>query len=350
MLKFALSIGAANWQSGKTRLWCLIALAFLTLNATAALAHDIGVSKVELREMDSNTYSLRVQVDAVTGRSFAAPELPEGFTFIANPRGIQMGAWKVYEFGGDQSLIAGDTLYVDWPRDGILITAIWSEGNKATRLIKRSSGVITIELSDLHAGSGSVWAASKRYLSLGVEHILTGLDHLLFVLCLVFVVNGGWRLIKTITAFTVAHSITLGLATFGWIALRPPPVEAAIALSIVFLASEILLKDRGRTSLTFERPWLVAFMFGLLHGLGFAGALSEIGLAPEEVPIALLFFNAGVELGQVLFVAFVLATTTVFKRLFGDVGPIRRARAAVVFGIGILAMYWFLDRFAGIVA
>nr|WP_321249017.1 HupE/UreJ family protein [uncultured Ruegeria sp.] len=318
------------------------------MQATVALAHDIGVSKAELLEGEANAYILRVQVDAVNGIRFVAPELPSEFSFTANPRGVQMGSWKVFEFSGPRSLIAGDTLKLDWPRDGVLISAIWFSGSKATRLVKETSGVITIELSDLRAGSGSVWAASKRYLSLGLEHILTGLDHLLFVLCLIFVVSGGWQLIKTITAFTVAHSITLGLATFGWVVLRPPPVEATIALSIVFLASEIILKDRGYTSLTFERPWLVAFVFGLLHGLGFAGALSEIGLAPEEVPTALLFFNIGVELGQIMFVGFVLATVVFFKVLFGPATPLRHFRQLVVYGIGSLAMFWFMERLTGL--
>lgn len=337
-----------RWRPGQTRVLHLTLLALLSMQATVALAHDIGVSKAELLEGEANAYILRVQVDAVNGVRFVAPELPAEFSFTANPRGVQMGSWKVFEFSGPRSLIAGDTLKLDWPRDGVLISAVWSSGSKETRLVKEMSGVITIELSDLRAGSGSVWAASKRYLSLGVEHILTGLDHLLFVLCLIFVVSGRWQLIKTITAFTVAHSITLGLATFGWLALRPPPVEATIALSIVFLASEIILKDRGYTSLTFERPWLVSFMFGLLHGLGFAGALSEIGLATEEVPIALLFFNIGVELGQIMFVGFVLATVVSFKVLFEPVTPLRHFRQVVVYGIGSLAMFWFIERLTGL--
>ena len=142
---------------------------------------------------------------------------------------------------------------------------------------------------------------------------MLGIDHLLFVLGLLLIVNGTWMLVKTITAFTIAHSITLALATLGFVNLPSTPVEAAIALSIVFLAVEIVNARRGRFSFTHAHPWVVAFGFGLLHGLGFAGALSEIGLPPDEIPIALLFFNVGVEIGQLMFVVAVLLLITIWK-------------------------------------
>ena len=145
------------------------------------------------------------------------------------------------------------------------------------------------------------------YLTLGIEHILTGIDHLLFVLALLLLTTGTWRLVKTVTAFTVAHSITLGLATLGIVHVPSRPVEAVIALSIVFVAAEIVQARRGRAGLAAQMPWIVAFIFGLLHGFGFAGALSEVGLPEGHIPVALLFFNLGVEAGQLLFVAAVLA-------------------------------------------
>ena len=141
---------------------------------------------------------------------------------------------------------------------------------------------------------------------LGVEHILGGVDHLLFVLALLLIVRGGRRILLTVTAFTVAHSITLVAATLGWVRVPGPPVEAMIALSIVFVAAEIVQGLRGRPGLTARAPWLVAFSFGLLHGFGFAGALAEVGLPQNAIPIALFAFNVGVELGQLIFVALVL--------------------------------------------
>ena len=140
----------------------------------------------------------------------------------------------------------------------------------------------------------------RTYFKLGVEHILLGFDHLLFVLALLFLVEGWRRLLGTITAFTVAHSLTLAAATFGWVQVPQAPVEAVIALSIMFVAVEILHRQRGRTGIATRKPWVVAFVFGLLHGLGFAGALREIGLPDDAIPLALAFFNVGVEAGQLL--------------------------------------------------
>ena len=167
------------------------------------------------------------------------------------------------------------------------------------------------------------------------------------MLALLFVVGGGWRLVKTITAFTVAHSITLGLATLGYINMPSAPVEAAIALSIVFLCVEIIHYQQGRESLTFRFPWVVAFAFGLLHGLGFAGALSEIGLPPPEIPLALLFFNVGVEIGQLVFVFAVLGLMALLRYSTGltreSIGFIRLEKA-MVYIIGVLSSYWLIER------
>ena len=152
-----------------------------------------------------------------------------------------------------------------------------------------------------------VGRSPERISSLGVEHILLGVDHLLFVLALLLLTTGTWQLVKTVTAFTVAHSITLGLATLGFVHVPSKPVEAVIALSIVFVAAEIIRARRGQIGLAAKLPWIVAFTFGLLHGFGFAGALSEVGLPEGHIPVALLFFNLGVEAGQLVFVAVVLS-------------------------------------------
>jgi hydrogenase/urease accessory protein HupE len=190
----------------------------------------------------------------------------------------------------------------------------------------------------------SAWGVAGTYLALGIEHILIGIDHLLFVLALLLLTTGTWRLVKTVTAFTVAHSITLGLATLGIVHVPSSPVEAVIALSIVFVAAEIVQARRGRAGLAAQMPWIVAFIFGLLHGFGFAGALSEVGLPEGHIPIALLFFNLGVEAGQLLFVAAVLALVAGIRRT-GMAWP-RWAGLVPPYAIGSMAMFWVIQRVA----
>ena len=186
-------------------------------------------------------------------------------------------------------------------------------------------------------------AVASAYFVLGIEHILLGVDHLLFVLALLLIVRGWRRLIATITAFTVAHSITLAAAALGWMQVPITPVEAIIALSIVFVAAEALHGAQGRPGITARAPWIVAFSFGLLHGLGFASALSEIGLPEHAIPLALLMFNVGVEAGQLVFVAAMLAIGTLGSKLRvpGEDWLVSRA---LPYLIGSLAAFWTIER------
>jgi hydrogenase/urease accessory protein HupE len=178
---------------------------------------------------------------------------------------------------------------------------------------------------------------------LGVEHILLGIDHLLFVLALLLLVPNTRSLFWTITAFTLAHSLTLGAATMGWVQVPQSPVEAVIALSILFVAMEIVHWRQGRPGITRQWPWLVAFTFGLLHGFGFAGALSEIGLPQHSIPFALLFFNLGVEAGQLLFIAAVLLAWALLRRINWPQWIWR----VPVYAIGSMAAFWTIERIAG---
>jgi hydrogenase/urease accessory protein HupE len=183
-----------------------------------------------------------------------------------------------------------------------------------------------------------IWA----YLGLGVEHILFGVDHLLFVLCLLLLVREIRKLLATVTAFTLAHSITLAAATLGFVRVPAAPVEATIALSIVFLARELSRGEHLRSAVTRSYPWLVAFSFGLLHGLGFAGALAEVGLPQREIPLALFAFNVGVELGQLAFIATVLFLVRGFRLL-----PLRMpswSSVAAGYAIGSVAAFWVFAR------
>jgi len=188
---------------------------------------------------------------------------------------------------------------------------------------------------------------ARTYVVIGIEHILLGFDHLLFVLALVMIVKSTRRLLVTITAFTVAHSITLSLATLGIVSVPGPPVEAVIALSIVFVATEIIHQRQGRDGLASRKPWVVAFAFGLLHGLGFAGALAEVGLPENSIPLALLFFNIGVEIGQVLFIVVVLAIYRVLSKLLAGRFDLARLAPVQAYAIGGLASYWLFERVSG---
>jgi hydrogenase/urease accessory protein HupE len=184
------------------------------------------------------------------------------------------------------------------------------------------------------------------YTVLGIEHILTGFDHLSFVLALLLLVKGKRRLIATVTAFTIAHSLTLFAATLGWVRVPGPPVEAMIALSIVFVATEIVHARQGRPGLTGRFPWTVAFVFGLLHGLGFAGALAEVGLPQASIPTALLFFNVGVEIGQLSFITLVFAIIAVSLRVSRRLALITPGWLWRVppYAIGGLASFWVVQR------
>jgi hydrogenase/urease accessory protein HupE len=197
------------------------------------------------------------------------------------------------------------------------------------------------------------WETAATYLHLGVEHILFGFDHLLFVLALVILVRGWGRVAITVTAFTIAHSITLAAAALGFVNLPGPPLEATIALSIMLVAVEILNARRGKPSSTARLPWLVAFGFGLLHGFGFAGALAEVGLPQNSIAVALLFFNVGVEIGQLIFVAAILSTMSLFRYAASKLLEPARIRPAldrldvtVAYAIGVMAAYWLIERTA----
>jgi hydrogenase/urease accessory protein HupE len=225
----------------------------------------------------------------------------------------------------------------------VLVRVQMLDGTYSTTLVRPSKPWIEI------ATSRSSLEVAGAYLMHGIEHILFGYDHLLFVLALILIVRRGRVLLITVTAFTIAHSITLSLATLGLVHVPGPPVEATIALSILLLACEIIRSDRGQPSLTAQWPWLVAFSFGLLHGFGFASALTDIGLPQGDIPLALFAFNVGVETGQLIFIAAVLGTWWCAHRIRFPAIVERHARAVATYAIGIMAAYWFIERLAGFV-
>ncbi len=309
-------------------------------------AHDIGITQALLMELPDNAYQFAARIAPGMASRHGGPELPGHCAFTSPPTGVQTASARVWEFACDGRLSSQDEILLRWLRDGAMVSAEWQDGSTGRRLFPNENGVITVALAELAAGSQDPLTAAGRYTVLGVEHILEGLDHLLFVLGLLLIVSTPdvriLALVKTVTAFTVAHSLTLGLATLGHVDLPSRPVEAAIALSIVFLAMEVVRGWQGHRSLTHRQPWLVAFGFGLLHGLGFAGALADIGLPQADIPIALLFFNVGVELGQLVFVAVVLAGRWLLVRLTWPAW----AAYVPVYLVGITGAYWVIERVA----
>ena len=325
-------------------------MAALLVLPWAAAAHDLGVARALLEEMPGGRYLLEVETPPAPAGVFQPPELPARCAPGAARGAIGPDQTTLrYEFVcAQKSLTPRDVLRLPWHRQGVMLTARWADGSTARQFFARTSDAIEVPLATLHAGYGSTADAASRYLGLGIEHILLGVDHLLFVFGLLLIVNGPWMLVKTITAFTLAHSITLALATLGLVDVPSRPVEAAIALSIAFLGAEILRARQGRPGLTARIPWVAAFAFGLLHGLGFAGALTELGLAPREIPLALLFFNVGVEIGQLMFVVTFLALAWALRQL--QVSWPRWAEPLPAYAIGTVAAFWFIERTSAIVA
>jgi hydrogenase/urease accessory protein HupE len=324
----------------------LFALVCLALPARAS--HEVRPGYLELRETDVETYDVlwKVPAKGVGLRLGIYVRFPDG-TIESRDRPEHMGGtfvgdayierWSVSHPDG----LTGQTIHIDGLRSTLTDVLVRVERLDGTTLVSR---IEPAEPSLVLIESPGKLSIAATYFSLGVEHILLGIDHLLFVLALLMLVKGGRRLIGTITAFTVAHSITLAAATLGWAEIPSGPVEAVIALSIVFVASEIIHGLRGREGITARAPWIVALVFGLLHGFGFAGALREVGLPSHAIPIALLFFNVGVEAGQLAFVATVLVLVFALRR-FETLLP-ARPLAYPAYGIGAVAAYWTLERVA----
>ncbi|MGJ7512059.1 HupE/UreJ family protein [Variovorax sp. GT1P44] len=222
----------------------------------------------------------------------------------------------------------------------VLVRVSLRDGTSSTTLVRPVRPWIDI------AAAPGAFEIARAFLVHGIEHILGGFDHLLFVFGLLLLVRNGWMLVKTVTAFTLAHSITLALATLGVVHVPGPPVEAMIALSILLLAVEIARANRGQPSLAARWPWVVAFCFGLLHGFGFAGALAEIGLPQRDLPVALFTFNVGVEIGQLLFVGAVLALRAMLLRWRPPAYAIRSVQSVASYALGTLAAFWFFERVA----
>jgi len=313
---------------------------FTLLVSAKGWSHEVRPAYLQIIQTGINTYEVFWKVpsmgDAVPK---IHPVFPPFFTVeeLKKPNQISGSVIYSYKIFSEESL-QGKILTIDGLNKTLidaLVNISYLNGEKVTFMLQPDKDTIVIP------GKTTTIDVIKTYTKLGIEHILFGIDHLLFVLALIIITMGRWKIIKTITAFTIAHSITLSLAALGYVNFPPAPVEAVIALSIVFLAIEIIKLINGKQTLTSKKPWLVAFTFGLLHGFGFAGALSNIGLPQQDIPFALAFFNVGVEIGQILFVLVVLAIIKLLS--FKKDWPLF-IRKVPAYAIGSLASFWMIER------
>ena len=323
----------------------LLPFIFLAAFASGLSAHEVRPAYLELRETAPETYDVLWKVPARGGnmRLSLQIEFPSDTTNVTTSRTLfaneaSTERWSVKRPNG----LTGGTIHIAGltaTMTDVLVRMERLDGTTQVTRLTPSAPSFVVEPAP------RALAVARTFTVLGIEHILLGLDHLLFVLGLLLIVGQRWGLLfKTITAFTLAHSITLALATLGFAHVPQAPVEAVIALSIMFVACEIIHQRQGQSGLTERWPWVVAFAFGLLHGFGFAGALSEVGLPQNHVPAALLFFNIGVEIGQIAFIIVVLTLIALVRRI-----PLRMPRWAELippYAIGSIAMFWVLERVA----
>ena len=331
-----------------TRLLLLLILLGALGHGPVAQAHDSRPAYLEINETAPGRYEVLWRTPINAGmrlpvvlkfpddtRNITAPSLKEFTGLLLERRWIDAGktglAGKRIEFVGLQATITD-----------VLVRVQALDGTHTTTLVHPSQPWVEI------AASQGIAAVAVAYLMHGFEHIMYGTDHLLFVLGLMLMVRDLWMLLKTITAFTLAHSITLAAATLGYVHVPGPPLEAAIALSIMFVGVEVLRSWRGETSLTLRQPWLVAFAFGLVHGLGFASGLASLGLPQGDIPVALLFFNIGVEAGQLSFVALMLLLVRCFDLL--KIHWPQPARMVPAYVVGSVGAFWTIDRIVAMIA
>jgi HupE/UreJ protein len=325
---------------------CLRALVLgaMALVPLASFAHEARPAYLEIKETAAGKYSILWRTPVLAGmRLPLALQMPEGVRNVKPPVVDELADSLVERrwIDAGPNGLAGQR--IDFPGLQLTITDVLvrielQDGRTMQTIARPSQPWVDI------AGTQSQWEVAAAYVVEGVRHILFGTDHLLFVLGLLLIVGSGWMLVKTITAFTVAHSITLAVATLGYASAPALPLNAAIALSILFLGPEIVRVWRGETSFTIRHPWVVAFAFGLLHGFGFASAMTSAGLPRQDLPLALLSFNVGVEVGQLGFVALVIAMARSFRVL--EVHWPRWAQALPGYTVGTLGAFWTIQRVA----
>jgi hydrogenase/urease accessory protein HupE len=324
-------------------LWLLVAVSLL-MPVAGAVAHESRPAYLEITEMAPGRYDVLWRTPRLAGMPLPVVlKLPDGVRNVTEPvlRELSDSLLERRLIETDGAGLAGrriELVGLQATITDVLVRVGLRDGTHTTTLVHPSQPWIEV------AAPRGLLAVAAGYVVSGVHHILLGIDHLLFVLGLLLIVRDRLMLVKTISAFTVAHSITLAIATLGYASVPAPPLNAAIALSILFLGPEIIRAWRGETSFTLRHPWVVAFAFGLLHGFGFASGLTTMGLPGSEIPLALLMFNLGVELGQLLFVAIIVLLERAFRVL--EVRWPRAIEMLPAYAVGSLGAYWTIQRVA----
>ncbi len=322
--------------------WSAILLALMFAFSGNAWADEISPALLEISERDGGwvdvTWKIPVRQDRGLGLT---PQLPDFLERVGEPsaRRTAGGYVEFSSYRSEGRALTGSTIEIlglGPIQTDVLVQVSLLDGSRHSAILRAGSPSYRIPEAQTSVD------LAISYWGMGTIHILEGFDHLLFLVALMLIINGLWPLVKTVTGFTVAHSITLALATLGVVNIPSAPTEAVIALSIMLLAVEALRKAQGHLTLAERHPWTIAFVFGLVHGLGFAGALSEIGVPPNEVPLALLAFNIGVETGQVMFVVAVSGMLALVRRV--HLGSALLVARCVPYAIGGLAAFWTIER------
>jgi hydrogenase/urease accessory protein HupE len=323
----------------------LILLIVMGLGSTTSVyAHEIRPALLNIVEQKPGWFEVTWKVPVLDGKELdIKPLLPAVMASYGPSSSHDVpGARVEYSsYQAEAEAISGEAIIIDGltaTQIDVMVRINLADGTSYSSILRPSNASYVIP------SPGTTGEIAWVYMRLGIEHILQGIDHLLFVLGLLLIVNRRWMLFKTITAFTIAHSITLAIATLGYASAPAAPLNAAIALSILFLGPEIVRVWRGQTSFTIRHPWVVAFAFGLLHGFGFASGLSTNGLPSAEIPVALLLFNVGVEIGQLFFVLVILMLERSFRVL--EVRWPRWAEAIPAYSVGGLGAFWTIQRLA----
>ena len=344
--KFIVGAPRRNDSGDKTNRACEALLQWLfvvvLLMPMSVSADEIRPALLDIKEQNTGLFAVTWKVPTRGDRVLAVtPQLPNSLKLLGSPTIQDVPGARIehatYKNTGES--LTGQTIVIDGlsaVQTDVLLLVQLQDGTQHSAILRPASPEFTIPLE------ASKLQVASDYWRMGTIHILEGADHLLFVLALLLIVAGLGQLVKAVTAFTVAHSITLALATLGMVHVPAAPTEAIIALSILFLATEIVHKHNGQFSLTESYPWVIAFVFGLFHGLGFAGALSEIGVPQHEVPLALFMFNVGVETGQLLFIAVVVSLIAMLRRVPFTVP--QGSWRVLPYAIGSVAAFWTIER------
>ena len=318
-----------------SRLRRLLLVAAL-LGAGPASAHEVRPAYLQIEQTAALEYEVLWKQPLLGDRRLPIdPILPQDCTTTDSRLPENTGSALIERWTVHCDLTRG-TLHIGGLTQtltDVMVRIVYLDGTARGELLRADA-------TSLDLGDPAPPVAS--YLLLGVEHLISGIDHLLFVVGLVLLIGNPWMLLKTITAFTVAHSITLFLSVLDLVSLPQRPVEAVIALSILFLARELLVDEVHRSAIMRLRPWVMAFAFGLLHGFGFAGALNDIGLPRDQLAMSLLLFNVGIEIGQLLVIAVLIAAGWIIRKFSGHRHP--AWEQAFTFVMGALAAYWTIDR------